>query len=297
MDTPLLSAIGRGKTKQRYHQWVVDRKRAAAANAVIEGDDAANDTQSPATVYGNYCQLMENVVGISSTVEASDHYGDVNDMDYRIEKAMVELKKDLDRALSQNQASTAGAAASARTMGSIESWLTQYTSIAAAAAKSAATVPGFASGIVAAPTDATGTGTLTETIFKNFLAELYSAGADPTLVLVPPLGKQKISSGFTGVATRNRDYSRNQQVAIIAGADLYVSDFGELAIAASRQMRTRVLLVLDPEYASCDYLQPFRTEDLAKTGHAKRKMCVVEATLNVKDPQAHGQIRDIDFSL
>jgi hypothetical protein len=56
---------------------------------------------------------------------------------------------------------------------------------------------------------------------------------------------------------------------------------------------TRNALLIDPEYAKVAYLRPFSTSPLAKTGDAERKQVLVEWTLEVCNPKAHGLIADL----
>lgn len=53
---------------------------------------------------------------------------------------------------------------------------------------------------------------------------------------------------------------------IVAAAAVYVSDFGERRIIASRFSGDRSALVLDMEYRGVGYLRPFPQNELANTG-------------------------------
>jgi hypothetical protein len=82
-------------------------------------------------------------------------------------------------------------------------------------------------------------------------------------------------------------------VAIVATADVYLSDFGEVAIVPNRFQPGNFAFVLDPEYASVSYLRPFRTFDIAKTGDSDKKEMVVEYGLRVRSQRAHAVIANI----
>ena len=56
-ETPLLSMCKRTSANQQYHQWQTDALAAPAANAQLEGDDAALATLAATTVLGNYNQI------------------------------------------------------------------------------------------------------------------------------------------------------------------------------------------------------------------------------------------------
>jgi hypothetical protein len=210
------------------------------------------------------------VAFVSNTQESTKSYGDVGTMSYQMMKRTKELKRDLEAALLQNNAGTAGAAASAALMASLESWLgyegKQAATIETANGTSvqegsAGTTPGFttANGYpVTAPTDSTSTGSISETILKTCIAATYDHGGDPRVLLVPPRIKQKISTAFSGVATRFREVKSGDQAQIVGGADLYISDFGEHVVKPDRFMRSTVLFGIDPDYVSVAYLQPIQ---------------------------------------
>jgi hypothetical protein len=306
-ETPFLSMAKRKKADNRTHQWLTDELTPhTSGNAVIEGDDAGADTAIPAVNLRNQCQLMDKVAFVSNTQESVRSYGDVGSMAYQMKKRVKELKRDLEAALLQNGAGTAGVAASAALMAGLESWL-GYSGGQAATIKTAngtsvqegaaGTTPGFttANGYpVAAPTDSTSTGSISEAIFKGAIANTYDNGGDPRVILVPPRTKSKISSSFAGIATRFREVKSRDQAQIIGGADLYVSDMGEHVLKMDRFMRPSVLFGIDPDYISVAFLQPIQQKPLAITGHADKRMVFCQATLVVDNPFAHFKIADIN---
>ena len=308
-ETPFLMTAKRLKADNRLHQWQTDQLAdATAGNAVIEGDDSAADTAIPTVNLKNYCQLMDKQANVSSTQEATRHYGRNSEMKYQMAKRSKELKRDLEAACVQNGAATAGAAASAARMAGLESWLGysggQASSIKTANGTSvgtgtAQTTPGFttATGVPGtAPTDSTVAGSISETILKDCIANTYTNGGEATVIMASPRVKQKVA-GFNGIATRYRDVPSGSRAQIIGGADLYVSDFGEHRLVPNRFMRTSTLFGIDPQYVGVAYLQPFSNKNLSDTGHATKKLLWVEATLVVQNPWAHFKVGDINAAL
>ena len=307
-ETPFLTMAKRLKADNRLHQWLTDQLAdATSGNATIEGDDAAADTAIPALNLKNQCQLMDKVAFVSNTQEAVRSYGNVGSMSYQMMKRVKELKRDLEAALVRNNAGTAGVAASAALMASLESWLA-YSGQQAATIQTAngtsvgsgttgQTTPGFttANGYpVTAPTDSTATGSMSETTLKICIANTYTQGGDPRVILVPPLVKQKISTAFAGIATRFREVKSRDQAQIVGGADLYISDFGEHVIKVDRFMRPSILFGIDPDYIGVAFLQPIQQKPLASTGHADKRMVWCQATLVLQNPFAHFKIADIN---
>jgi hypothetical protein len=132
-------------------------------------------------------------------------------------------------------------------------------------------------------------------MLKDVVAKVFTSGGTPSVLMVSPALKQVVS-GFTGLAQHRYNSNANGNVTILAGADMYASDFGVLQVVPNRFMRTRDALVLDPEYAALAYLRPFQTNELAKTGDSEKTQILAEVTLEVKNEAAHGGIFDLSAS-
>ena len=148
------------------------------------------------------------------------------------------------------------------------------------------------------PTTAATAGTsraFTEALLKTNIQEVWSQGGDPKVLMVGPFNKGVVS-GFTGIATRFRDVPAGSQAEIVGAADVYVSDFGTVNVVPNRFQPEYNAYILDPEYASVAYLRNFRTEVLAKTGDAEKRMLIVEYGLKIRTEKAHGVIRDLATS-
>lgn len=290
MDTPFLSNAGRTKAKQTYHEWQTDALAAAAANRKIEGDDPTAVAINATVRVGNYTQISEKTVIVSGTADAVNKAGRKSELSYQVAKRGKEIKRDMEYALTRNQASSAGGASVARSLASVESWLaTNKKSVGQGTAQ---TTPGFSAGTVAAPTDSSATGTFTEADLKLVISECWTAGGDPRIVMVGPKTKQ-IISGFQGIATQYRENKGLKQATIVGAADVYISDFGDHRIVPNRFSRDQTALVLDMDYWAVAYLRPFKIEELAKTGDSEKRMLIVEYTLEAKNEAASGKVTDI----
>lgn len=289
-QTPFMSNIGSGKAKNTYVEWLTDSlATATASNAVINGDDAANDTLTDAVRLANYTQLSDKVVGISSTTQAVDAAGDQTKMSYQMLKMSKELKRDMEQNLCSNTAAvaladgtagrSAGAVAFIRTNGS--------RGVGGAAATLSGTTSGF---VNAAATNGT-LRTVTEPMLKDAMADAWNEGGEPTMAIMSGTLKQTFST-FGGIAQQRKE-TGNKAATIIGAADVYVSDFGEVAFVPSRFTTGRDVMVIDPSLWSVLYLQRFKTEDLAKTGHADRKLLSVEYTLKCANQLGNALIADV----
>jgi len=290
VETPFMSNASKMSASATYTEWQTDSLASAGSNAAIQGGDATNTTVSPTVRLGNHTQILQRTFGVSGTQNAVSKAGRKDELAYQMAKAAKEVKRDLEYALVRNQGNTAGAAASAALMASVEGWL--FTNRTDLGTGGTPTTPGFSSGRVAAPTDNSTAGTLTEAAVKTVIQECWTQGGDPKVIMVSGSLKPTVSA-FGGIATLYKDIKGNSQATIIGGADLYVSDFGEHMIIPNRFMRTNVALILDMEYFGVAYLRPFMQEPLAKTGDAERRQLLVECTLVSKNEAASGKVTTV----
>lgn len=299
LETPFMTMAERAKATATLHEWTTDALLAAVAtNAAIEGDDAANGTSTPGVRYGDYTQISTKYAVVTDTQEAVDSAGRINKMAHQVSKRMGELKRDMESALTQNKASSAGGAGTARTLGSLESWIWTSGSTTVGNATSlgtgtAQTTPSFASGVVAGPTDSTVTGAFTVASLKTIIAQCWTAGGNPGIIMVGGAQKQ-VASGFAGIATLYREAGSTAKGTMIVGAaDLYVSDFGEHRIVPNRFQRNRTAFVLDMDYWAVAYLRSIRQIPLARTGSSEKRFIDVEYTLVARNPLSSGKITDL----
>lgn len=305
-EHPFTSAIRKTKAAQSKHEWQTDSLASASPtnSAIVEGDDATANTADPTVRLGNQLQTLRKVVQVSGRAREIDTAGRADEFEYQLKKRMAELGNDLEAALCQNNAATAGSASSAPLMASFESWIASsatavgnYISMGTGTAQTTIGINASAGYPVTGPTDSTVAGTLTEAALKYVIRACWTQGGKPTMVVVGPEVKQKISGSFTGIATRFRTVNSGDQAEIISGADLYVSDFGEIKIVPSRLSRARTVLVIDPSLLGIASLRGFRMERLAKTGDSDKAQIVGDYTLEVRNVLAHGKIADVDGTL
>lgn len=294
MDTWMFTNAKKKKASNRYHQWVNDALATPAANSQIEGDDASYSTAATHTVFGNYLNVSRKTVEVSGTADAVRQYGVAEKFAYEIAKVGKELKRDIEVMLLGNQASTAGAKASARVSAGLETMIAGNRILAGGAANTTGTTPGFSGTTFAAPTDGTAA-SLTEAVLNSALQAAWEDGGDPSIILCGPVAKRQIA-GFGGAQAYAGFYNPNQkeaQGAVIAGISAYISDFGSHKVMLSRYCRGRTLFALDPDYVSMAWLRPIKYESLAKVGDGQRGMIIGEWTLVADNPNAHAKVQDI----
>lgn len=287
-ETPFISNVSRENVKNTYFEWQTDVLAAASSsNAALEGDDISSfQAVTPTARVGNYTQISTKNVIISGTLEAVDKAGRRSELTYQLAKMGSELKRDMESALLANQAAVAGNTTTARRTAGLPAWLTSNTDFGTGGAD-----PTVGSTPTAARTDGTQRA-FTETLLKNVIAEVWTSGGTPKMLMVGAFNKQA-ASGFAGIATKFRDVPAGQQAQIIGAADVYVSDFGTVNIVPNRFQRARDAFVVDPEYASLAILRPIQQTELAKTGDAEKRLMLVEYGLKVSNQAAHGIVADL----
>lgn len=292
-ETPGMSNAGRTSAKQTLHEWQTDTLAAAVStNAHIEGDDTtAIPAASATTRVGNYTQIMKKYTLISDTLEEVDKAGRKSEEAFQLAKRSKELKRDMEKTMLENIGANAGGDVTARVMATLGAWVKTNVSFYTTDGGN----PTYTSGVpAAARTDGT-TRAFTEAILKSVMSSCYASGAEPTTLMVGPYNKGVVS-GFSGVATKTFYQSAVKQTSIIGAADVYVSDFGVLAVVPNRFQRERDAWFLDYEFLSAAFLRSFRTVKLAKTGDAEKRMIVVEWTLRVNNEAGLGLAADLSTS-
>jgi len=285
-ETPFLNAIGTGKCEGVKTEWQTDVLVAANANNYnIQGDDKANDSRPDTTRVNTYTQISTKVVSASSTVEAVNKAGRKSELAREIMKAGRELRTDMELRSTGNYASVAPTTSVAGQTAGALAWLATNTSRGTSGANG-----GFSAGIVGAATNGTQR-TYTETLLKTVLQSIWAKGGNAKFVITDGSHKQ-IAAGFSGLAQARRE-TGNKKATIIAGADIYVSDFGEVQFVPSRFCSSRDALIVDPEYWELGYLDPLQVNPLAKTGLATRKLMQVEWALKCLNEAASGVVADL----
>ena len=300
VDVPFMSNIGRENVKNTFYEWQTDALAAAVTtNAQLEGDDSFSaDSRAATQRVGNYTQISRKVVETSGTLEAVDKAGMRSYLAYELAKAASELKRDMEATLTSNAIAVAGGNTTARKTAGLGGWIITNSYSGAGTTAAAPVMSGGAGSLDGYPATIAVAGTaraFTETLLKTGIQGVWTQGGDPKVLMVGPFNKTVVS-GFTGIATRFRDVSPGTQAEIIGAADVYVSDFGTVNVVPNRFQPEGNAYIVDPEYASVGYLRNFRTEVLAKTGDAEKRMLIVEYGLKVRQQKSHAAIRDLTTS-
>lgn len=294
-DTPFMNNVDRVSATQVIHEWSTDSLDAAAVNRAIEGDDPTAKTFTASTRVGNYCQISEKTVIVSGTSIASDQAGRANELSYQVTRRGRELKRDMEFALTRNQAASTGGAGTARSLGSLESWLATNKTSAGVSA-TGATTPGFSGAVIPAPTDASTTGTFIKADLDAVIQACWDQGGMPDTIMVNSGTRTKVSS-FSGISELRTDANMNQDITLIGAIDFYKSNFGILKVVPNRFQRDETAFVLDMEMFAVAFLRDIQLSDLAKTGDSEKRQMLAEYTLVARNEASSGKVTDINSAL
>ena len=275
-QTPVLNMASKSKASNTLHEWQVQELAAAAANAQAEGDDLTAKTVTVTARLNNRTQISAKKVVVSGTQQAMNPAGRKDELAYQLSLASLEIKRDMELGLTQNDV----LATSPRSSRGLRGWVVDNVNRNGGTLASYTANTGYTAGTQRA---------FTEAQVKDVLQQVYSAGGEPDMIMLPPAAKQTFS-GFTGNATR---FDKSEDAKLYSSVDFYVSDFGTLQCVPNRFMAARDVFVLQSDKLAIAYLRPFQTIELAKTGDAEQRELVVEWTLECRAPKAHGAVYDI----
>ena len=283
-ETPFMSMGSREDAIAVNHEWQTDALADAVTTNYNEEGSTLVAAEPAATVrLGNICQISLKTTLVSGTLDAVSKAGRKQELAYQMTKRSKELKRDMEKSLLNNQAKTAMAADSTvRKLGGLPNYVATNVSEVGSGAGNGAT-----------RTDGTQR-TFTETLLKATILAAYDNGADCKYLMMAPAKKQ-IFSTFVGVggASGVSNYIDATDQRIIGGMDIYVSDFGELAVVPNRFQRARDVWILDPEYYGVAYLRPFAQKEVASTSDGEQRAIITEFTLVVKNEKALGAVYDL----
>ena len=287
-ETPFQSNIGRETISNTLFEWQTDTLADAAANAQLEGDDVASFDAVTATVrLTNYAQISRKTIILSNTEEVVNKAGRRSELAYQIAKRGSELKRDQEYIFLNGGVAVAGNTTTARVTASLGAFVKTNTD-----KQTNGVDPSYTTLPNSARTD-DNVRTFTETILKNVIQKVWTAGGTPKILMCGPVNKQRVS-GFSGIASSRFNIDGGAKPATLIGAvDIYVSDFGNVQVIANRFQRERDAWVIDPDYAKMTVLRPYQQVELAKTGDAEKRMLLIEYGLKVLAENAHGLAADL----
>ena len=289
-ETPVITAFGRSSTNNTYHEWQRDSLATANKdNALIDGDDFSAQALVATARVGNYCQIFNAQPAVSRRANIVKKAGRAAEMAYQKAKSMLEIKRHMEAAMVSNNPAVAGNSTTASKAGGLG--VQNYANTNHGATGSTAA---WTSG---APTTAPTAGTaraFTETILKDVVQKAYIASGEVPRMAVMSPNHKGVFSTFTGIAVNRYQVGKKEQGRIVGGADVYMSDFGELEIVPHYLMAGATdVHLLNTEYGEVVFLDGFRTQEMGTTGDSQKNLITADTTFAVRAPNAFGKAADL----
>jgi hypothetical protein len=301
-ETPFISAIGSAVVStQTKHEWQVQPLAAASkTNFQLEGDDSVSASAAQARVrIFNYAAISAKIGSITGTMKAVDVAGISNELDNQKMLKAVELRRDMEVILLDNNAYVAGSAGTARECAGIAAYITNTDFTGA----DLWTV-GSGTGGTAWNLTATTARAMSLTILNGAVKEAYIDGGKPDLLLLSPtqrinFANLTLNSSLGGAAQIRYNFNSPKAAALITAVDTWVSHMGTLAVMTDIQMASDTATtnglddtayIVDTSKAGVSYLRGMQTFELAKTGDADKFEVLAEYTLQVDAPKAHAAL-------
>lgn len=286
-ETPFISNIDRVKATAVTHEWQTETLPAASATAqALEGDDRALDSPNLTTRIGNLCQINRKDFGVSGTQESVKSAGRTNELTRQRILMGLAARRDAELRFIGNYATVAESGATTRKSGGALAAITSNVSRGSGGSSG-----GISGSTWTAATNGTQR-TFTEALLKTVLSSAFSNGGKPSQAYMGPTHKQQ-ASAFTGIASIRKEAPGNKMATIIGAADIYVSDFGNIAMIPHPYGLTRDVFLANPDFWAVGTLRGWTTQDLAKSGDSKKQMILAEHTLVARNEKASAVIADL----
>jgi len=300
MDTPFLNGCGRGSADNTTFEWQTDELKTVAMNTQIEGNDYTSTAASEPRRLTNYTQISATQVQSSGTAEAVDFAGRKSTQAYQLAKRAKEMKRDMEYMLLQGTVKVLGASGTARETAAFSTWVgtndASTSNVVAASTGAGITNSGASTYPDGTTNSATGGANTTTTIalINNVAERVWNLGGTPDTILCNGTVKGTISSSSVGgavVAEPRANHGGKGPITAVNAVDVLVTDFGTFKVVPDRHIPATNVDFVDFDLWSVDYLRPFRTETLAKSGDSVKQLLIAEYGLRAKNGNGSGQLK------
>ncbi|WP_195509664.1 SU10 major capsid protein [Clostridium tyrobutyricum] len=261
LDTPLTTLLmGRGQTDKETAPLVYFREKTLDTTediSQVEGSETTEFQQSSRIAKNNFCEIFKKAVSVSGTAQASSVTG-IADM-YTSEMAdrLVELKVNLEKALTNGVKNDGSASPFKRRMDGIFNFVDAGNKITNAS--------------------------LTEDEFKATVKKLWDNGLGSNGYVC--LANADLKEVIDGFYQTQYNYNAPQgEFGLVANS--INTNYGNVSLMLDRHIPESTLIVFDPNYVRLGFLRTPFSEVLAKTGDNVKGQVLAEATIKVLNSKA-----------
>lgn len=281
-DTPFVSMVGKEAVQQTLFQWQTDTlAKADPTNAILEGAAAVDGVSATTAVKTNVTQILRKVVKVSDTANALANYGRGRELQYQMEKAGKEIKRDLEVILLSAQARVDGDSSTARKTAGFQALV------------AGAGVADPDTGAVVNKTSAA-SGVITEAELFDMTYQLYLSGSSANVIMFHPKYASFFSSlqEKTGAGGNRMRMFTNVEHEVNLHVSSLVDPLGqEFKLIPNRFMPADAIYFFDPSDWTQMVLRAPSREKLAKDGSYEKWMIEMEVGLRHRNPYASGILK------
>lgn len=297
---PFSDRCGTMNVGNSYHSWTQDTLPAPdLTNAVIDGADQSQQDAVGGARVGNHCQISTKRVSVTTRARNSNTIGRADELAYQVSRRQIELRRDREAILLENQASVADNGDTvAGKLGGLPSWMETNVDVGATGSAGGYQT---GTGLTAAYTAGTAAA-ISEATIRDLVQSVYEQGGESQVLMSTPSIIRKVSEYmFTDtakIATLQSDQGRSRDAAAALGTvNYFITDFGSLELVPNRLQQdsaanTAEIHILDFQYLRCSFLHGYKVEPLAKTGLADKRLMSVDGSLAVLNEKAQALYAD-----
>ena len=285
VDTIFISMSDTRSLKNVMFDWQTEKLPTVNfSNADVEGFQLSRGASIATSRIHNIAQISHRDATVSGTQDKADAAGKSGEMSHQMALAGKALKRDMETILLSGHAYNAGVDDTvARTTRGLEHWITTNAFYGATGANPVSETAPITPGT---PRQ------MTEMMLADAIQQTYDGGGEPEILLMGSYNK-RVFSTFIG--------RRNSRIAIdkdeiVAAADFYLSDFGELKAYQSRYISKPTVIGWDPDYTKVGYYRKMEKIDIGTIGDAETKMILSEYGLECSNEAAHFKLADLTYS-
>lgn len=217
----------------------------------IDGADAVDARMIDRTNQFNYTQVFVDELALTGTRQSvQDWITGMGELDYQLNKKISEHLIKRERAILKGRRVLDGS--NRRLMGGFDEYFSIVDTV---------------------------TTTLTETVLKNTMRQIFDNGAqEGDLIILASSRQRDVISGFTTFGVLQVDRSDAQRGTSVAS---FISDFGNASVVTHRHLAPGELYIYSRENVAIAPLRSLEVQPLAKTGDADRWQLVSEISLEV----------------
>jgi len=299
---PFFDRCGQDSIDNALYSWTIDELAVPdLANAAIDGVDSVGNDAIGGSRVNNHAQISTKNVSVTTRARGSDTIGRSDELAYQVSQRQKELRRDMEAIVLGLQASVADDGDTvAGKVGALASWIETN-----AVLGGTSTIGGYdpATGLTDAPVPGTAL-PITESDIRDLVEAVYNEGGESHLLMAMPTVIRKISEYmFTDaarVATLQSDQGKSREAAAALGSvNFFITDFGSLELVPNRIQQVTAAgistaYILDMALLRTSMLVGYRTEPLAKTGLADKRLMSCDWGFKCLNEKGQAMIMGID---